>query len=57
LKFNSTVKFLFHLVWTITLLIYIIVRYKYAEIMNNLNLPNPKLMDMAIPKNLKLGEK
>ena len=40
-----------------TLLIYIIVRYKYAEIMNNLNLPNPKLMDMAIPKNLKLGEK
>ena len=30
---------------------------EYAEIMNNLNLPNPKLMDIAIPRNLKLGEK
>ena len=30
---------------------------EYAEIMNNLNLPNPKLMDVAIPRNLKLGEK
>ena len=30
---------------------------EYAEIMNNLNLPNPKLMDIAIPRNLRLGEK
>ena len=30
---------------------------EYAEIMNNLNLPNPKLMDIAIPRNLKLGKK
>ena len=30
---------------------------EYADIMNNLNLPNPKLMDVAIPRNLKLGEK
>ncbi len=29
---------------------------EYADIMNNLNLPNPKLMDIAIPRNLKLGE-
>tara|TARA_Y100001970_G_scaffold225695_1_gene278755 strand:+ start:24 stop:704 length:681 start_codon:yes stop_codon:yes gene_type:complete len=29
---------------------------EYAEIMNNLNLPNPKLMDIAIPRNLKLGK-
>ena len=28
---------------------------EYAEIMNNLNLPDPKLMDIAVPKNLKLG--
>ena len=28
---------------------------EYAEIMNNLNLPDPKLMDVAVPKNLKLG--
>ncbi len=28
---------------------------EYAEIMNNLNLPNPKMMDVAIPKNLKVG--
>ena len=30
---------------------------EYAYIMNNLNLPDPKLMDIAIPRNLKLGEK
>ena len=30
---------------------------EYADIMNNLNLPDPKLMDVAIPRNLKLGEK
>ena len=30
---------------------------EYADIMNNLNLPNPKLMDIAIPRNLKLGKK
>ena len=30
---------------------------EYAEIMNNLNLPDPKLMDVAIPRNLKLGAK
>ena len=30
---------------------------EYVEIMNNLNLPDPKLMDIAIPRNLKLGEK
>ena len=30
---------------------------EYAEIMNNLNLPSPKLMDVAIPRNLKLGSK
>tara|TARA_B100000029_G_scaffold448002_1_gene470199 strand:- start:629 stop:1312 length:684 start_codon:yes stop_codon:yes gene_type:complete len=29
---------------------------EYAEIMNNLNLPDPKLMDVAIPRNLKLGK-
>ena len=28
---------------------------EYAEIMNNLNLPNPKMMDVAVPENLKLG--
>jgi len=28
---------------------------QYAEIMNNLNLPNPKMMDVAVPENLKLG--
>ena len=28
---------------------------EYAEIMNNLNLPNPKMMDVAIPENLKVG--
>ena len=30
---------------------------EYADIMNNLKLPDPKLMDIAIPRNLKLGEK
>ena len=28
---------------------------QYAEIMDNLNLPNPKMMDVAVPKNLKVG--
>ena len=28
---------------------------EYVEIMNNLNLPNPKLMDIAVPENLNLG--
>ena len=28
---------------------------EYAEIMDNLNLPNPKLLDVAIPANLKIG--
>jgi len=28
---------------------------EYAEIMNNLNLPNPKMMDVAVPSNLTLG--
>jgi glyoxylase-like metal-dependent hydrolase (beta-lactamase superfamily II)/rhodanese-related sulfurtransferase len=28
---------------------------EYAEIMANLNLPNPKLMDVAVPANLKVG--
>ena len=26
---------------------------EYAEIMNNLNLPNPKMLDIAVPANLK----
>ena len=30
---------------------------EYANIMNNLNLPDPKMMDVAIPRNLKLGQK
>jgi len=30
---------------------------EYADIMNNLNLPDPKLMDIAVPRNLKLGQK
>ena len=29
---------------------------EYAEIMNNLNLPSPKLMDIAIPRNLRMGK-
>jgi len=28
---------------------------EYAELMNNLNLPNPKMMDQAIPANLNMG--
>lgn len=28
---------------------------EYAEIMNSLNLPNPKMMDVAVPENLRLG--
>tara|TARA_B100000686_G_C16622557_1_gene880040 strand:- start:442 stop:1125 length:684 start_codon:yes stop_codon:yes gene_type:complete len=29
---------------------------EYAEIMNNLDLPNPKMMDVAVPANLSIGE-
>jgi sulfur dioxygenase len=29
---------------------------EYADIMNNLNLPNPKMMDVAVPANLSIGE-
>ena len=28
---------------------------EYAEIMNNLNLPNPKMMNVAVPANLRIG--
>ena len=28
---------------------------EYVNIMNNLNLPNPKMMDIAVPGNLSLG--
>jgi rhodanese-related sulfurtransferase len=28
---------------------------QYAEVMNNLNLPNPKMMDVAVPANMKVG--
>tara|TARA_B100000767_G_scaffold241886_1_gene238607 strand:- start:165 stop:845 length:681 start_codon:yes stop_codon:yes gene_type:complete len=28
---------------------------EYVEIMNNLNLPRPKLMDINVPRNIKLG--
>ncbi len=28
---------------------------EYAAIMNNLNLPDPKMMDVAVPENLKVG--
>ncbi len=28
---------------------------QYVEIMDNLNLPNPKMMDVAVPANLKVG--
>ncbi len=28
---------------------------EYVEIMNNLNLPNPKMMDVAVPANVKIG--
>ena len=27
----------------------------YIELMNNLNLPNPKMMDIAVPENIKMG--
>ena len=30
-------------------------RAEYVEIMNNLDLPDPKLMDVAVPANLKMG--
>ena len=30
---------------------------EYIDIMNNLNLPNPKQMDVAVPANLKIGYK
>jgi glyoxylase-like metal-dependent hydrolase (beta-lactamase superfamily II)/rhodanese-related sulfurtransferase len=30
---------------------------EYVEIMNNLNLPNPKMMDVAVPANLHIGLK
>lgn len=29
---------------------------EYAEIMNNLNLPDPKMMDIAVPANLRCGQ-
>jgi sulfur dioxygenase len=28
---------------------------EYAQIMNSLNLPNPRLMDVAVPANLRCG--
>jgi sulfur dioxygenase len=28
---------------------------EYADLMNNLNLPNPKMMDVAVPANLRVG--
>ena len=28
---------------------------EYAELMNNLKLPNPKMMDVAVPANMKIG--
>ncbi len=28
---------------------------EYVELMNNLNLPNPKMMDVAVPANMKVG--
>jgi len=28
---------------------------EYADVMNNLNLPNPKMMDVAIPANMRVG--
>jgi sulfur dioxygenase len=28
---------------------------EYVELMNNLNLPNPKMMDVAVPANMKIG--
>src|SRR3954464_9270650 len=28
---------------------------QYVELMNNLNLPNPKMMDVAVPANMRMG--
>ena len=28
---------------------------QYVELMNNLNLPNPKMMDVAVPANMRVG--
>src|SRR6185503_1265656 len=28
---------------------------EYIDLMNNLNLPNPKMMDVAVPANLRVG--
>ena len=28
---------------------------EYVELMNNLNLPNPKMMDVAVPANMRIG--
>ena len=28
---------------------------EYADLMNNLNLPNPKMMDVAVPANMRIG--
>ena len=28
---------------------------EYVELMNNLNLPNPKMMDVAVPANMRVG--
>ena len=30
---------------------------EYINLMNNLNLPNPRMMDLVIPKNVKIGFK
>lgn len=30
-------------------------RHQYVDMMNNLNLPNPRLMDVAVPANLHIG--
>lgn len=30
-------------------------RDHYIDVMNNLNLPNPKMMDVAVPENMKMG--
>jgi rhodanese-related sulfurtransferase len=29
--------------------------HDYVELMNNLNLPNPKMMDVAVPANMRIG--
>ena len=28
---------------------------EYVDLMNNLNLPNPKMMDVAVPANMRIG--